>query len=79
MTDPSPADAGGITKRQREVAGLLADGYTDQAIADRLGISVHTVRGHILQLSYRIPPDPTRTRGRRQRIARWWDEHEHAA
>ncbi len=41
-----------LTKREKEVLKLIADGYTNQEIADRLIISVKTVethRAHILE------------------------------
>lgn len=34
------------TKREREVAGLLASGLTNKETADRLGISIKTVERH---------------------------------
>jgi DNA-binding CsgD family transcriptional regulator len=40
-----------LTRREREVAGLAADGLSSQAIADRLYLSVRTVEGH-LQKAY---------------------------
>ncbi|GAA2355747.1 LuxR C-terminal-related transcriptional regulator [Streptomyces violaceusniger] len=36
-----------LTKREREVLLLLADGLTNQALASRLGIAQRTVRAHI--------------------------------
>lgn len=42
----------GLTAREREVLKLIADGYTNQEIADRLFISVKTVethRAHVLE------------------------------
>jgi DNA-binding CsgD family transcriptional regulator len=35
-----------LTQREREVLKLIADGYTNQEIADTLYISVHTVESH---------------------------------
>jgi len=37
---------GGLTPRQREVLTLIAEGISNQAIADQLGISVRTVERH---------------------------------
>ncbi|KXF54862.1 hypothetical protein AXA44_40010 [Rhodococcus sp. SC4] len=36
-----------LTKREHQVAGLVADGLTNQAIADRLVISPRTAQGHV--------------------------------
>lgn len=36
-----------ITDRQREIAALVAAGLSNREIADRLGVSVRTVEGHI--------------------------------
>jgi DNA-binding CsgD family transcriptional regulator len=36
-----------LTRREREVAGLAADGLPSQVIADRLFLSVRTVEGHL--------------------------------
>lgn len=38
---------GGLTRRQREVFKLLADGMSNAEIASQLGVSAHTVRIHI--------------------------------
>ncbi|RYF61226.1 MAG: protein kinase [Comamonadaceae bacterium] len=46
----SPPDAGTstrLTKRERQVADLIAEGLTNQAIADRLVISPRTAQGHV--------------------------------
>ncbi|WP_406069797.1 LuxR C-terminal-related transcriptional regulator [Streptomyces sp. NBC_01020] len=47
---PVPAEAG-ISERQYAVARLLSEGHPDEAVAKRLGISVHTCRTHIAHLS----------------------------
>lgn len=38
-----------LTKREREVAALAAEGLTNPVIADRLFISLSTVKGHLAQ------------------------------
>ena len=43
-----------LTEREREVLGLLAEGMTNAAIAERLVVSVHTVRNHIANLSAKL-------------------------
>lgn len=37
----------GVTPRQLDVLDLIAAGLTDQAIADELEISIHTVKVHV--------------------------------
>lgn len=36
-----------ITQREREVLGLMGEGLDPQGIAKRLGMSIHTSRGHV--------------------------------
>jgi DNA-binding NarL/FixJ family response regulator len=36
-----------LTEREQEVLALLAQGFLYKEIGDRLGISLHTVRGHV--------------------------------
>jgi DNA-binding NarL/FixJ family response regulator len=43
-----------LTEREREVLGLLSEGLTNAAIADRLVVSVHTVRNHVANLSAKL-------------------------
>ena len=43
-----------LTEREREVLSLLADGLSNAAIADKLTVSVHTVRNHISNLSAKL-------------------------
>ncbi|WP_040829875.1 protein kinase domain-containing protein [Nocardia jiangxiensis] len=44
---PSPRSAGNLTKRERQVADLVAQGMTNKAIAARLVISQRTAAGHV--------------------------------
>jgi DNA-binding CsgD family transcriptional regulator len=41
-----PSDSEGLTRRQRQIALLLANRATNAEIAGALGISVHTARHH---------------------------------
>ena len=43
-----------LTEREREVLGLVAEGLTNAAIAERLTVSVHTVRNHVANLSGKL-------------------------
>ncbi len=43
-----------LTEREREVLTLLAEGLTNGAIAERLVVSVHTVRNHVANLSAKL-------------------------
>lgn len=54
MTAPAPALFVQPTARQLEVAQAIADGLTDQGIADRLDIGLHTVHTHVEQLRDRL-------------------------
>jgi len=47
--DPA-ADELPITPRERDVLALIVEGLIEEAIADRLCISPHTVRGHVKNL-----------------------------
>ncbi len=50
VTSSQPADSIGLTRREREVLRLLAEGRTDREIATALSISHRTVRGHVTNL-----------------------------
>lgn len=52
VSDAHPAAAGGpnLTARERDVLALLAEGASNKAVANRLGISVHTAKFHVRSL-----------------------------
>ena len=47
-------DVSALTAREREIAGLVADGLTNQAIAQRLVISDRTVESHVRNLTGKL-------------------------
>jgi DNA-binding NarL/FixJ family response regulator len=49
-----PHSADDLTEREREVLALVAEGLSNAAIAERLVVSVHTVRNHIASLSAKL-------------------------
>lgn len=53
-----------LSPRQLDCVRLLADGLTSMMIAQRLGLSVHTVNQHIAQACVRL-----RVRNRTQLVA----------
>jgi DNA-binding CsgD family transcriptional regulator len=47
-------DVPDLTRREREVSLLAARGLSNHAIADRLGVSVRTVEGHLLRATTKL-------------------------
>ena len=47
---PDPLVRFGLTRREREVLALVAEGMTDQEIANRLSISLRTANAHVANL-----------------------------
>jgi len=43
-----------LSKRQTEVLQLIANGYSNKLIADKLGISYYTSRGYVHSLRERL-------------------------
>ena len=53
----SPLDE--LTPREREILGLMAEGRSNQAIADRLILEVKTVEGHVRAIFSKLQLEPT--------------------
>jgi pimeloyl-ACP methyl ester carboxylesterase/DNA-binding CsgD family transcriptional regulator len=51
---PSPPPATPLTRREREIAGLVAEGLTNAEIGDRLGIRGRTVESHLERLRSKL-------------------------
>ncbi len=47
-------DASGLTRREKEILDLIANGYSNQQIADELFISPHTVKTHLHNIFKKI-------------------------
>lgn len=43
-----------LTRRQQKILGLLSNGYSNEEIANRLGIAVETVKSHVKHLFVRL-------------------------
>ena len=53
----APDDIHGLSPREREVLRLLADGHSNQQIADALCISLRTVTGHVTSILTKLGLD----------------------
>ncbi len=53
----SPLDE--LTPREREILGLMAEGRSNQGIADRLVLELKTVEGHVGQIFGKLGLEPT--------------------
>jgi non-specific serine/threonine protein kinase len=62
---PAETSTATLTAVEREVADLIADGLTNQAIADRLGLARLTVSQHVATILWRLDLQ------RRHEIAAW--------
>jgi DNA-binding NarL/FixJ family response regulator len=60
LAAPGRAQLGGLTRREREVVRLLAEGLTNRQIAERLVLSEHTVHRHVTNLLRKLEL-PSRT------------------
>jgi DNA-binding NarL/FixJ family response regulator len=53
----SPIDE--LTPREREILGLMAEGRSNQGIADRLVLELKTVEGHVRQIFSKLDLEPS--------------------
>lgn len=66
----SPIDE--LTRREREILGLMAEGLSNQGIGDRLGLEVKTVEGHVGQIFAKLGLEPDPVEHRRVRAVLAW-------
>ena len=57
-----------LTKRQQQIAGFVAKGYTGKQIAETTGLSVRTVEGYVARAADRIPGE----RSPRHKLTLWF-------
>jgi DNA-binding NarL/FixJ family response regulator len=50
LSRPDPSALKGLSERERDVVHCLAEGLTNRDIADRLGISQHTVKNYMFRI-----------------------------
>lgn len=63
-TISTSVDISGLTKRELEISRLVAQGLSNQEIADRLFLSVRTVESHVLQARTKLGAARRRDLGR---------------
>lgn len=63
----APVNVPHFSPREKQVGGYLAEGFTDQEIADRLELALHGIKAHVKELLRK-----TKTRGRTQLQAWIW-------
>lgn len=49
-----PPNAGTLTSRERQIAGLVAEGMTDREIAEGLGLAQRTIRAHLTSIHQKL-------------------------
>jgi predicted ATPase/DNA-binding CsgD family transcriptional regulator len=70
--EAAPAGRARLTRRETEVAGLIADGLSNKRISAELRISQRTVEGHVKHILAKLGF------GSRIQIAAWIEEHDGA-
>lgn len=70
----SPLDE--LTRREREILGLMAEGRSNAGIAERLGLEPKTIEGHVGQILSKLDLEPTAEDHRRVlAVLAWLREH----
>lgn len=64
---PDPEALAALTKQERIVLGLMAEGWTNQAIAERLVVSQRTVETHVGRIFRKLDLPPSEDEHRRVR------------
>ena len=47
-----------LTTREREILGLMAEGRTNPAIGERLGLEIKTIEGHVRAIFSKLGLEP---------------------
>ena len=66
----SPLDE--LTRREREILGLMAEGRSNQGIAGALGLELKTVEGHVSQVFSKLDLEPAASGHRRVPAVLTW-------
>ena len=66
----SPLDE--LTRREREILGLMAEGRSNQGIAGEIGLEVKTVEGHVSQIFSKLGLEPAGSAHRRVQAVLTW-------
>jgi DNA-binding NarL/FixJ family response regulator len=61
-----------LTTREREILGMMAEGLSNQGIADRLGIEPKTIEGHVGHIFSKLGLEPTDDSHRRVLAVLTW-------
>jgi DNA-binding NarL/FixJ family response regulator len=61
-----------LTRREREILGLMAEGLSNQGTAARLGLELKTVEGHVGQIFSKLGLEPDEADHRRVRAVLAW-------
>jgi DNA-binding NarL/FixJ family response regulator len=69
------ARPGGLTKREYQVARLIAQGRTNREIAEELGMTVRTAESHVQNVADKLDAHGEGRPGRVLKIRAWFEEN----